>query len=273
MRTLGEVPLRGGDVTDGIVRVGDTVRRPQGLHSPLVHRVLRHLELSGFRGAPRFLGFDEEGREVLEFIRGEVATRPWPAWVADPDRAISVAVLLRALDDAMVGWGLPGNDIVPELSPIGIPVSIGPDPTFVGHRDVTPENVVFQDGLAVALIDFDMLKPSSRVDEVCNLLLWWAPLMPPDDREAALRDEDAMARAALLVDAYGLAWHERSQIVEVALNSADRTWYLMQARASRFGGGWQRMWDQGVGDRIIRRRSWMAENRDVLHAAVLGASA
>lgn len=270
--SAGEVPLFGGDVTDGIVRVGETVRRPQGPHSPLVHRVLRQLEIANFSGAPRFLGVDDQGREVLTFIDGDVATRPWPEWVADLDRAISVAVLVRALDDVMVAWGLPADGIVPELSPAGIPAAIGPGSTFIGHRDVTPENVVFREGRAVALIDFDLLKPSSRVDEVCNLLLWWAPLMPPQDREVVLRDQDAIARAARLVDAYGLAQHDRARVVDVAHNSADRTWFLMRARASRFGGGWQRMWDEGVGDRIIRRRDWLAENRDALHTAVMSAS-
>lgn len=51
-----EIPLVGGDVTEGVVRVGDTVRRPVGSHSPLVHTLLRHLEEVGFPGAPRFLG-------------------------------------------------------------------------------------------------------------------------------------------------------------------------------------------------------------------------
>jgi hypothetical protein len=234
----------------------------------LVHRVLRQVESAGFSGAPRFLGVDDKGREVLTFIEGDVATRPWPEWVADPDRAISVAVLLRSLDDVMVAWGLPTEGIVDELAPTGIPAAVGPDPTFIGHRDVTPENVVFREGRAFALIDFDLLKPSSRVDEVCNLLLWWAPLMPPEDREAVVRDQDAIARAALLVDAYGLAPHDRACLVDVALNSAERSWFLMRARASRFGGGWQRMWDDGAGDRIMRRCQWLADNRDALHAAV-----
>ncbi|TMR23805.1 aminoglycoside phosphotransferase family protein, partial [Actinomadura geliboluensis] len=29
-----EVPLFGGDVSEGVVRVGETVRRPLGAHSP-----------------------------------------------------------------------------------------------------------------------------------------------------------------------------------------------------------------------------------------------
>ncbi|MFF1916255.1 hypothetical protein ACFVYE_32640 [Streptomyces sp. NPDC058239] len=38
-----EIPLTGGRITKGVVRVGDTVRRPVGPHSPFVHRLLRHL--------------------------------------------------------------------------------------------------------------------------------------------------------------------------------------------------------------------------------------
>lgn len=179
--------------------------------------------------------------------------------------------MLRAFDDAMVVWGLPADGIAAEPSPDGIPSAVGPGPTFIGHRDVTPENVVFRDGRAFALIDFDMCRPSSRVDEVCNLLLWWAPLMPPEDREAVLRDEDAIVRAARLVDAYGLEPADRARVVEVALNGADRAWFLMRERAALLGGGWGRMWDEGVGDRIVRRRAWVATNRDALHAAVIGA--
>jgi len=35
-----------------------------------VHAVLRHLERAGFDGAPRVLGFDDRGREVLTFLDG-----------------------------------------------------------------------------------------------------------------------------------------------------------------------------------------------------------
>ncbi|MGW4802358.1 hypothetical protein ACWEPC_59100, partial [Nonomuraea sp. NPDC004297] len=48
--------LVGGDVTEGVVRVGDTVRRPVGFNAPLVHALLRHLEEVSFAGAPRLLG-------------------------------------------------------------------------------------------------------------------------------------------------------------------------------------------------------------------------
>ena len=91
-----EIPLAGGDVTEGVVRVGDTVRRPVGLHSPLVHALLAHLESVGFAGAPRFLGVDEAGREVLSYIDGEVAGRPRPPWIANETRLTSVGPRRRS---------------------------------------------------------------------------------------------------------------------------------------------------------------------------------
>jgi hypothetical protein len=75
-----EVPLAGGDVTEGVVRVGDTV---------------------GFEGAPRFLGTDGSGREVLSYIDGEIAGRPRPPWIADetrPEAATTSWVMAKVSD-------------------------------------------------------------------------------------------------------------------------------------------------------------------------------
>jgi hypothetical protein len=263
-----ELPLLGGDVTEGVVRVGDTVRRPLGPHSPFVHTVLTHLEGVGFPGAPRLLGIDSRGREVLTFVDGEVAGRPAPAWFADDERAASVARLLRAYDDAVRSLPLPpvpGPD-----EPPGIPPSVAGPPTLVGHLDVTPENVVFRDGRAAALIDFDLARPATPAEEVANLLLWWAPLQPPEERPAVVRQADVLARAALLVDAYGLGAADRRRLVALQVNQAERSWHLMRRRADRLGGGWRRMWEDGAGDRILRRRAWLEANADRIAAAVGG---
>ena len=59
-----EQVLEGGN-TSVVVRVGDTVRRTAGHWTPAVHALLDHLESVGFDAAPRALGTDEQGREVL----------------------------------------------------------------------------------------------------------------------------------------------------------------------------------------------------------------
>jgi hypothetical protein len=66
-----EIPLDGGSHSR-VVRVGQTVRRVSRPWSPAVHDLLRHLDREGFAGAPRALGFDDQGREVLTYIEGEV---------------------------------------------------------------------------------------------------------------------------------------------------------------------------------------------------------
>ena len=47
--------------------MGDTVRRPAGPWTPAVHALLHHLEAAGFEAAPRALGLDSEGREVVSY--------------------------------------------------------------------------------------------------------------------------------------------------------------------------------------------------------------
>jgi hypothetical protein len=265
-----EIPLAGGDVTEGVVRVGDTVRRPVGPHSPLVHALLTHLESAGFDGAPRFLGIDGSGREVLTYIEGEVAGRPRPPWIADETRLASVGRLVRAYDDAAASFtpppdALPGTK-VPE--PPGIPPAPAYPPELTGHVDITPENVIFRHGRAYALIDFDLAKPATRADEMFSAMLWWAPLSDPCDVDPLLRDVDVARRARILADAYSLSGTDRERVMEVAILRTRRSWYLMKQRAQTHGGGWQRMWDEGVGDVIRRREAWLDRHAAQLTAAV-----
>lgn len=265
-----EIPLPGGDVTEGVVRVGNTVRRPLGPHSPLAHAILRHLEHKGFGGAPRFLGIDDQGRETLTFVEGEVANRPHPDWLADENRLVSLARLVRRLDDAMLGFA-PSSDMLeaaaaPEIS--GMPPAPAEEPEFIGHMDITPENVVFRNGEAIALIDFDLAKPATRVDEVFNLCMWWAPFAPDEDRSDPLRGVDAVVRTRLIADAYGLSPEARERLIPTALRRSERSWYLMKYRAEHDGGGWLRMWQEGAGERIERRVAWLRSEGERISEAL-----
>ncbi|MFE4713622.1 hypothetical protein ACFRAM_22425 [Paenibacillus sp. NPDC056722] len=90
-----EEVLSGGNVNH-IVRKGDTVRRPIGYWSSSVHELLKHLERQGFEGAPRFLGIDDSGREILTFVSGdinqpELETYTW--WT--DETLVGLAQLLR----------------------------------------------------------------------------------------------------------------------------------------------------------------------------------
>ncbi|GHJ17078.1 aminoglycoside phosphotransferase/kinase family protein [Micromonospora sp. AKA38] len=102
-----EVPLAGGNVSAGVVRVGDTVRRQAGPWTPAVHALLDHLWSVGFRGAPRPLGIDGHGREVLAYAVGEV---PWPHRfdLLEPlEQLARLGRLARELHDALAKFTPP----------------------------------------------------------------------------------------------------------------------------------------------------------------------
>jgi hypothetical protein len=265
-----ELPLAGGDVTEGVVRVGDTVRRPVGPHSPLVHALLAHLESAGFEGAPRFLGVDGAGREVLSYVHGEVAGRPRPAWIADESRLASVGRLVRAYDDAAASFVPPPGALAgtQPAEPSWVPAAPAYPPELIGHVDITPENVVFRDGQATALIDFDLAKWATRADEMYSAMMWWAPLFDPLDADPLLRGVDVTRRCRLLADAYGMSETDRGRVIEVAIIRSRRSWHLMKQRAELLGGGWQRMWDEGAGDQIKRRLAWLERNASSLREAL-----
>jgi hypothetical protein len=94
----------------------------------------------------------------------------------------------------------------------------------------------------------------------------WAPLADPTDRDPALVEADAGARMRVFADAYGLSEGERGRLLDLADVRLARSWYLMKAKAERDGGGWARMWDQGVGDRIRRAHDWLGRERARLAA-------
>ncbi|MFE1078982.1 trifolitoxin immunity protein [Nocardiopsis alba] len=105
---MSEIPLEGGFVTR-VVRVGDTVRRVPAERSGFVHELLEHLRERSWPGAPRFLGLDEQGREVLSFLPGHVAWRPEDAIaVRTLDALRGVARLVRELHDLTAGTPLAG---------------------------------------------------------------------------------------------------------------------------------------------------------------------
>lgn len=101
--TEPEELLPGGNLTP-VVRVGSTVRRMQRSWSPAVHVLLRHLENVGFASAPRFLGIDEHGREVLSYLPGQAGFFP-DVW--REESLVVAAHLLRDYHEATLTFRSP----------------------------------------------------------------------------------------------------------------------------------------------------------------------
>jgi hypothetical protein len=168
-QAAAEVELAGGN-ENVVVRVGDTVRRPVHPWTPAVQTLLRHLKAVGFTGAPRTLGIDDLGRDMLTFIPGRVGNYPLlPAMTTDA-ALIASARLLRAYHDAATvqpGWlDLPWH-------------WRHPDPArweVICQSDVAPYNVVFDGEVPRALIDFDHAGPGPRAWDVAYAAYRFAPL-------------------------------------------------------------------------------------------------
>ena len=97
---MTEVPLPGGNTT-GAVLIDGVIHKRASPWTPTVHALLRYLEEAGFPGAPRALGFDSSGREMLSYLPGEtIGDRdPWPAWVSADSMLVQVGQWLRRLHD------------------------------------------------------------------------------------------------------------------------------------------------------------------------------
>lgn len=171
------IPLLGGS-HGPVVRIGDTVRRQPRSSTRTVHALLRHLDQVGFDGAPRALGFDERGREMLTFVPGEagvsVGGAPAPAYVRSEDTLVAVARLLRRLHDATVGF-VPPPDAVWSFQ-VGAPRN----GEVICHNDLGPWNTIFVDGGPRAFIDWDGAAPGPRVWDVAYALYRFVPFIPDD---------------------------------------------------------------------------------------------
>ncbi|GGK88733.1 trifolitoxin immunity protein [Planomonospora parontospora subsp. parontospora] len=254
-----EIPLLGGDVTEGVVRVGETVRRPTRPSTPSVHALLRHLEAEGFDGAPRVVGLDERGREVLTYLDGESGVRPLPEYAVTDEALAALAGLLRRFHDAAETFRPPRDAVWEDGSNDDRAAEL------VGHCDVNLDNVLFRDGLPYAFIDFDLARPTTRLFDVVTTLRHWAPLADPVDLDPAQRELAVGPRLRLFCDAYGLPARDRRRLLDLARLRFSRSYVIMRTRAAA-GGGWARMWAEGAGARIRRAGAWLDEHQDELHA-------
>jgi hypothetical protein len=195
---VSEQRLSGGR-TLGAVRVGDSVRRPVQPWTATVHALLRHLESVGFAAAPRVLGVDEQGREMLSFLPGEtISESPWPQWVFSDATLTQVGRWARQLHDATMSF------VPPEGATwfAGRPWEPG---VVITHNDAGPWNAVWCDGELAGFVDWDTAGPSSREFELAYLALTWVPLFAAEfvTPLGFTAPHDRSRRFHLLLDAYG----------------------------------------------------------------------
>ena len=130
-----------------------------------MHSLLRHLEAVGFEGAPRVLGFDDQGREVLTYLPSEPASR-WSV-----EALIGAAQLVRRMHDALADFA-PAPDAVWRYPSIGRRAADGQ----IGHNDLKPANTVYVDGVPYGFIDWDLAGPARPLYDVALAAITFTPL-------------------------------------------------------------------------------------------------
>ncbi|MFB6893004.1 phosphotransferase enzyme family protein [Kitasatospora sp. NPDC056327] len=259
----GEEVLQDG-VHRRVVRIGDTVRRPAQPWTPTVHALLRHLAEVGFDRAPRPLGLDDQGREVLTFIEGDCGPAGW-ARVADDHGLRAFAHLLRDYHQACAGFAPPsgatwagdpqerGETAGPDRDP-GEPV--------VCHGDFGPWNVVWRGRRPVGIIDWDFARPAPRLHDIAYALEYTAPFR--DDTECLHRLHhpqvpDRRRRLELFCTAYGL--DSAAGVPEAVIDRQQDTTELVRRLAAQ-GRQPQATWvANGYLAELERRTAWSRAHR------------
>lgn len=180
------------------VRIGSTVRRVRGPGSEAVEALLVHLESVRFDGAPRFQGIDEQGRQVVSFIDGDVWD--WPPWSDDDNRTAEtlghMAELLAQVHQATASFAPPpGAASARELPP--------PGDTWT-HCDPGYPNTVFVSGRPVAFIDWDCAAPADPLCDLAALLIVSAASPALIVGDPARRAASVETARAAIVNSYGL---------------------------------------------------------------------
>ena len=189
----------------GVVRTDAAVHKRSAPWTESVDAMLEHLAEHGFGHAPRVMGRDTEGRQLLSWIDGAVpgSSELGSAWtpesLAEP-AIIAAAQLLRQMHDAMVGFD--------PQEPVWMyhgrcRLSVG---QIVGHGDVGPWNTVYRDGTPIAFIDFDSAGPTYPIIEAAQAAWAFVPILRAEARQRLGLDHlDPINRLAAFAAAYRIS--------------------------------------------------------------------
>ena len=183
-----------------IIRMGNTVHRPVKWWTPAVHGLLKYLEGVGFKYSPRVLGFDEQGREILNFIDGDSGKAGWEKIVTD-DGLRKYTRLLREYHDAVSAYR-PSCDSVWAYSKGGVK-----EGEIICHGDFGVWNIVWRNDKPVGIVDWDFVVPAKPKYDILYALEYSTPFR---DDETCLKWHhfpeipDRKHRIQVFAKAYGV---------------------------------------------------------------------
>ncbi len=163
-------PLQGGQQTDEILRIGDRVHRTNQPWSPAVRVLLDHLKTAEPGIAPESFGLDEQGRDVISFVEGEVGHYPLSDHMRSDESLVKTAELIRHFHDAATELAgrvdLPWARVEPGSGQREV----------ICHNDLAPYNTIYQEGVPGVIFDFDHAGPGSRLRDITLAVYRFVPL-------------------------------------------------------------------------------------------------
>lgn len=133
---------------------------------------------------------------------------------------------------------------------------------MVCHNDVCLENVVFRDGRAAALIDFDLAAPGRPVWDVAMTARYWVPMRGRDGL-------DPSHRLRVLADGYGLGRADRAALPRVIEQATAVCRAFVERRVERGDAAYTAVYEQSGRAVWDRHQAWLADHHRALTAALL----
>ncbi|MFT3944719.1 MAG: phosphotransferase [Ancrocorticia sp.] len=248
-----EQELSGGNASGHVVRIGGTVRKPWTAATPSVFAYMEALRLVGVE-LPAPMGRDEQGRQVTEFVEGELAMGGEPLTLVE---LAEVGALVRQIHDASAGFS-PARDAVWETA------IEAPGDELICHNDLAPWNL--RRGERWVFIDWDAAAPSTRLWDLAYAVQAFTLTDPQQTPKVAA---EALSS---FVSGYCADAQLRVELPEALV---DRAWamFSMLERSYREGcEPWATMFVEGHGDHWQTVAQYVERNREVWRAALSGAS-
>ncbi len=243
--------LEGGNMNPSVVRVGDSVRRAAGPWTGGVHALLRHLEKQGYP-APRPLGFDSEGREMLSFVPGRVAYPDALASTESADGLRRAGALIADYHRAQASFH----------PPAGVPWRCqGRDPTgseeVLAHNDLAPWNLIVHSA-EWTFIDWDLVAPGRRLWDLSWALHSFVGLWP----DSPISSSEVVSRIAAFCDGAEVKRLDRPRLLDVVIERTTDHAAMLRRRAVQGEEPFVRLVSEGHAERWEQGSAHVATHSD-----------
>lgn len=235
-----EEPLSGGNASSGVVRVGDTVRKPWLSSTERTVAYMRALRDRGI-DIPEPRGRDDEGRLVLEYVEGELAMDREPL---DAELLGRIGALVREIHDTSVGLQ------IPDAWDVLIPAA---RPDLLCHNDLAAWNLII-DGDRLVFIDWDGAGPSTRLWDLAYAAISFGHLFPADEPHVAA------GRLAAFLDGYDPDDALRAALPKTMAHRARAMHSLLQRSHETGREPWASMYLRGHGEHWDRTADYIVRH-------------